>query len=159
MKYHLLFLAFLRFHSNAHCLQLSPIVAPSLTSTLWIRREIANITPLKQHFKQILSYQNISLSKVFTSRGPLDYGTCDDIGTPQVAISSLESPYECRLKLGTVMPGKKVVAPCKCTGTQKVGSILMVDRHVLAPKLVRYVNNVCWHWLVWVSYHKYFYFL
>jgi hypothetical protein len=100
---------------NVQCLQLLSRSSPSLINRLWIQKEIANVLPLKQHFEHFLTNRNISLA----SAGPL--GPISDKRLPsEVATSSLESPYECRLKFGTVPFGKKVVAPCKCTGTQKV---------------------------------------
>lgn len=41
------------------------------------------------------------------------------IHTLRVALSSEDSDYECRISLGKAGTGKKVVAPCGCTGSQE----------------------------------------
>ena len=82
---------------------------------------------------------------------PMEPGFKKDI---EVKISSNETPYPCRIYIDAE-PGSKVVAPCKCRGTQKWIQLAALNRQRrLEPE--KWIKcSVCNSEIDYTKYHRY----
>mmetsp|Transcript_21021 Transcript_21021/g.21142 ORF Transcript_21021/g.21142 Transcript_21021/m.21142 type:complete len:275 (-) Transcript_21021:59-883(-) len=98
------------------CLSNSAITAGGEAEVLaWLQSQSIEVASAQNNIKSFLTSRRIPVGSQPRSLRPSN-STGERI---RIALSTEDNDYECRISLGKATIGRKVVAPCGCTGSQE----------------------------------------